>query len=145
MTKIGILRCAENSERCAGWNCFPAMAKKTGTFDKYDTIELVGFDTCGGCGHGRPDKILKQAKRLIKQGAEVIHLGNCMAYDCPSIGVYRKALKRARINFVERTHPSASPEQQAAFRAAIEAKKAKRVAAGKKVWAARQAKAKKNK
>ena len=142
MVKIGILRCQENSERCAGWNCFPAIAKKTGTFDKYDVIELVGFDTCGGCGHGRPDKILKQAKRLIKQGAEVIHLGNCMAYDCPSIGVYRKALKKSRINFVERTHPSATPEQQAAFRAAIEAKKAKRSAAGKKAWQNRMSKKK---
>ena len=59
--KIGIIRCDENSERCAGWNCFPAIEKKTGKFSDYDTIELVGFETCGGCGHGRVDRIVKQA------------------------------------------------------------------------------------
>jgi predicted metal-binding protein len=139
MVKIGIIRCDENSERCAGWNCFPALANKTGTFAGYDKIELVGFDTCGGCGHGKPDKILKQARRLKKQGAEAIHLGNCLAYDCPSKGIYVKALKRVGIPIIERTHPSATPEQQAAFKAAIEAKKAKAAAARK----ARREKAKK--
>ena len=84
MTKIGIIRCDENSSECAGWNCFPAIENKTGKFERYDTIELVGFDTCGGCGHGKPDKILKQARKLVKRGAEVIHLGNCLAGDCPS-------------------------------------------------------------
>src|SRR4030043_694870 len=83
VTKIGIIRCDENSERCGGWNCFPAIANRTGKFEGYKTIEIVGFDTCGGCGHGKPDKIIKQAKRLEEHGAEVIHLGNCMAGDCP--------------------------------------------------------------
>jgi isopropylmalate/homocitrate/citramalate synthase len=54
-----------------------------------------------------------------------------MAIDCPSIGIYVKALKRLGIPIVLRTHPGATPEQQAAFRAAIEAKKAKRAAARK--------------
>ena len=125
--KIGIIRCDENSERCAGWNCFPAIANKTGEFSRYDTIELIGFDTCGGCGHGRTDRIVKQAKQLKQRGAEVIHLGNCMASDCPSKDVYIKALrKRVRIPIVERTHGGATPEQMAAYRAAQEAKKAKR-------------------
>lgn len=145
MTKIGIIRCDENSESCAGWNCFPAIANKTGKFEDYDTIELVGFDTCGGCGHGKADKIIKKARKLKKQGAEVIHLGNCMSFDCPSISVYVKALKKLRIPIVLRTHPSATPEQMAKFKAMIDAKKAKRVAAGKKAWEARQAKAGKKK
>ncbi len=125
--KIGIIRCDENSERCAGWNCFPAMANKTGEFSGYDTIEIVGFDTCGGCGHGKPDKIIKRAKVLRDKGAEVIHLGNCLASDCPSKDVYIKALrKRMRIPIVEKTHGGPTPEQIAAYRAAQEAKKAKR-------------------
>jgi predicted metal-binding protein len=131
VVKIGIIRCDENSERCAGWNCFPAIANKTGEFEKYDKIELVGFDTCGGCGHGRPDKIIKQARRLKKQGAEVIHLGNCLAFDCPSKGVYVKALKRVGIPIVERTHGGPSPAQMEAYKAAAEAKKAKAAAARK--------------
>jgi predicted metal-binding protein len=129
--KIGIIRCAENSERCAGWNCFPAMANKSGEFNRYDTIELVGFDTCGGCGHGKADKIIKQAKRLKEHGAEVIHLGNCLASDCPSKDIYIKALKKVKIPIVERTHGGPSPAQIAAYRAAAEAKKAKQAASRK--------------
>jgi len=132
LTKIGIIRCDENSEKCAGWNCFPAIANKTGEFKQYDTIEIVGFDTCGGCGHGKPDKIVKQARTLKKHGAEVIHLGNCLAADCPSKDVYIKALKkRIKIPIVERTHGGPSPEQIAAYRAAAEAKKAKAAEARK--------------
>ena len=142
MTKIGIIRCGENSERCAGWNCFPAMANKTGKFEGYDTIELVGFDTCGGCGHGKPEKIVKQARELVKHGAEVIHLGNCLAADCPSKDVYIKALKkRIKVPIVERTHGGPSPEQIAAYRAAQEAKKAKAREARKRRQAAREAQA----
>jgi predicted metal-binding protein len=140
MVKIGIIRCYENSERCAGWNCFPAMANKTGKFEGYDTIEIVGFDTCGGCGHGKPDKIVKQAKRLVQHGAEVIHLGNCLASDCPSKDIYITALrKRIKIPIVEKTHGGPSPAQMEAYRAAAEAKKAKAAAARK----ARREKAKK--
>jgi len=140
MVKIGIIRCYENSERCGGWNCFPAMANKTGKFEGYDTIEIVGFDTCGGCGHGKADKIVKQAKRLVQHGAEVIHLGNCLASDCPSKDIYITALrKRIKVPIVEKTHGGPSPEQMAAYRAAAEAKKAKAAEARK----ARRAKAKK--
>ena len=131
--KIGIIRCAENSERCAGWNCFPAIANKTGEFTRYETIELVGFDTCGGCGHGKADKILKQAKRLVEHGAEAIHLGNCLASDCPSKDIYIQTLKKKiKVPIVERTHGGPSPAQIAAYRAAAEAKKAKRAASRKK-------------
>src|SRR4030042_6292651 len=107
------------------------MANKTGEFAKYDKIEIVGFDTCGGCGHGKPDKILKNARRLKQHGAEVIHLGNCLAADCPSKDIYIKALKRVGIPIVERTHGGPSPEQMAKYRAAAEAKKAKAAAARK--------------
>jgi predicted metal-binding protein len=132
MVKIGIIRCYENSERCGGWNCFPAMANKTGKFEGYDTIEIVGFDTCGGCGHGKADKIVKQAKRLVQHGAEVIHLGNCLASDCPSKDIYIKARrKRIIIPIVEKTHGGPSPAQMAAYRAAAEAKKAKAAEARK--------------
>ena len=140
MVKIGIIRCDENSERCGGWNCFPAIANKTGEFANYDKIELVGFDTCGGCGHGKADKILKKARILKQHGAEVIHLGNCMAADCPSKDIYIKALQKSlKIPIVERTHGGPSPAQMAADKAAADAKKAKAAAARK----ARLAKSKK--
>jgi len=132
VVKIAIIRCDENSERCAGWNCFPAMANKTGKFEGYDKIELVGFDTCGGCGHGKADKIVKKAKILQQHGAEVIHLGNCIAADCPSKDIYIKELKkRLKIPIIERTHGGPSPAQMAAYKAAADAKKAKAAAASK--------------
>ena len=125
--KIGIIRCDETSQRCAGWNCFPAMANKTGEFEGYESIELVGFDTCGGCGHGKPDKIVKISRRLREKGAEVIHLGNCLVGDCPSKDAYIAALrKRLRVPIVEKTHGGPTPEQIAAYRAAQEAKRANR-------------------
>jgi predicted metal-binding protein len=139
VVKIGIIRCDENSERCGGWNCFPAIANKTGEFANYDKIELVGFDTCGGCGHGKADKIVKQAIKLKQHGAEVIHLGNCMAMDCPSKDIYIKELKkRVKIPIVLRTHGGPNPAQMAAYKAAADAKKAKAAAARK----ARQERAK---
>ncbi len=123
--KVGIIRCSEHSADCAGWNCFPAAANKTGEFSKYDSVEIVGFDTCGGCGHGRADKILKQAKRLQQHGAEVIHMGNC-TMDCPSKDVYVKVLKKSmKIPIVEKTHGGPTPAQMEAYKAAAEAKKAK--------------------
>jgi predicted metal-binding protein len=131
VVKIGIIRCDENSARCAGWNCFPALVNKTGKFEVYDKIELVGFDTCGGCGHGKPDKILKQARELKKHGAEIIHLGNCMVHDCPSRAIYIKALGRLKLPLVEGTHGGPSPARMAAYKAAAEAKKAKAAAARK--------------
>ncbi len=127
--KVGIIRCYARSEDCAGWNCFKAIQNKTGEFSQYDTIELVGFDTCGGCNQGKADKIVKNAKRLKEQGAEVIHLCNFIGGRCPSKEVYFKALrKRVGIPIVEKTHGGPSPEQRAAFRAAKEAKRAKRAA-----------------
>ena len=131
--KIGIIRCYEESMTdCQGWNCFSAIANKTGEFSKYDKIELIGFDTCGGCGQGRPDKIVKRAKRLKEHGAEVIHLGNCLASDmskCPYKKMYAETLrKRLKIPIMEGTHGGPTPEQIAAYKEALKAKKAKRKA-----------------
>ena len=66
--KIGIVPCDTRSIECAGWNCFKAIDNKTGEFSRYDKIELVGFDTCGGCNQGKADKIVKKAKRLKEKG-----------------------------------------------------------------------------
>ncbi|MBN2239168.1 MAG: CGGC domain-containing protein [Dehalococcoidales bacterium] len=103
--KIGIIRCEEHSNNCAGFGCFPAIKDKTGEFKDYDEIEIIGFDTCGGCGRGKADKILKKGQRLKERGAEVIHLGNCLTGPCPSVDTYEKALKEELgITVVRGTH-----------------------------------------
>jgi predicted metal-binding protein len=105
VTKIGIIRCNENSINCAGFTCFPSMAKKSGEFAQYDTIELVGFDTCGGYGLCKSDKIVAKALRLKEKGAEVIHLGDCMIGACPNKDKNIAALKeQVGLPIIERTH-----------------------------------------
>ncbi len=106
MTKIGIIRCQEQSNDCAGWGCFPALRNKTGSFSNYDELELVGFDTCGGCGRNKADKIVSRAKRMKEKGAEAIHLGVCLVHACPAKEVYRKAIEdKVNIPVIEGTHP----------------------------------------
>ena len=105
MTKIGIIRCQEHSANCAGYHCFPAIHDRNGQFTDYDTIELVGFDTCGGCGRNKADKILTRALRLKERGAEVIHLGNCLVGACPARDIYLDALKEeVGLPIIEKTH-----------------------------------------
>jgi predicted metal-binding protein len=104
--KIGIIRCDSHSENCAGFNCFPALRDKTGQFENYDKVELVGFDTCGGCDRGKSEKIVSKAIRLKEKGAEVIHLGNCLIGSCPVGEQYIQAIKEnLKIDVIRRTHP----------------------------------------
>lgn len=91
--KVGIIRCDEHSADCAGFHCFPAIQEKSGKFEDYDMVELVGFDTCGGCGRGSANKIMAKATRLKEKGAEVIHLGNCLG-PCPSKELYETTLQK---------------------------------------------------
>ncbi len=117
--KIGIIRCDEHSDACAGYHCFPAMQNKTGKFEEYDEIELVGFEDCGGCGRGKAVKIVARATRLKERGAEVLHLANCMIGTCPSEELFDKALvEEIGLPLVKGTHPHPTPEQIAARRLA---------------------------
>ena len=105
--KIGIIRCQEYSSQCAGFHCFPAIRKKAGEFQRYDSIEIVGFDTCGGCGRNKADKIVARALILKKHGAEVIHLGNCLVAACPGKELYLRELRdKVGLPIIERTHTS---------------------------------------
>jgi predicted metal-binding protein len=109
--KIGIIRCQEiaispSKVRCAGWNCFPAIRDKTKYMDEYDTIELVGFDTCGGCpGRNRTDKIVERGLKLKEKGAEVIHLSTCIVLFCPNKDMFKAVLEeKTGLPIKEKTH-----------------------------------------
>jgi len=103
--KIGIIRCEEHSNECAGYNCFPAMRDKTGQFEGYEVIELIGFDSCGGCARNKAERIIARANRLKEKGAEIIHLGNCLVGACPFKDIFKEALKEeVKLPIVENTH-----------------------------------------
>jgi predicted metal-binding protein len=111
MTRIGIIRCQEvalgtGPTRCAGWHCFPAIREKTLYMDQYDTIELVGFDTCGGCpGKNRFDRIVERGLKLKEKGAEVIHLSTCMVGSCPNKDKFAEVLReKVGLPIKEKTH-----------------------------------------
>jgi predicted metal-binding protein len=118
VTKIGIIRCQElalsGERRCAGWNCFPAIRNKTKYLDVYDTIELVGFDTCGGCpGRGRYEKIVERGLKLKEKGAEVIHLSTCMVLSCPHKDKFAEVLKeKVGLPIKEKTHTRPPDEKK---------------------------------
>ena len=88
MTKIAIIRCEEKAKTCPGTMCFKTIREKKAAFEKYDEIEIIGFDTCGGCGLGKPDKILQKAEALKQRGAEVIHVSTCIKSMCPYYTFY---------------------------------------------------------
>jgi predicted metal-binding protein len=111
MTKIGIIRCESLANtprkvRCAGWNCFPAIRDRSAYLDEYDTIELVGFDTCGGCpGKNRTEKIIERGMALKNHGAEVIHLSTCLVGSCPNKDMFAEVLARETgLPIKEKTH-----------------------------------------
>jgi predicted metal-binding protein len=112
MTKIGIIRCQESAmnpdikNRCAGWGCLSAASKGIAYFDEYDEIELVGFDTCGGCpGKGNTKKIVAIGQNLKDHGVEIIHLSSCISGFCPNRNLFIKALaNEVGIEVKERTH-----------------------------------------
>jgi len=107
MTKVGIIRCQEQSDDCAGWGWFPALRNKTGAFATCDSVELIGFDTRGGCGRSKADKIVAKAKRLKEKGASVIHLGYCLLAACPDNDLHIMSLQeQVGIPIVEKTHPT---------------------------------------
>jgi len=82
----------------------PAVRERTGEFEQYDIVELVGFDTCGGCARGKPKKILERGLRLKEKGAEVIHLSNCLMV-CPFKDKFKAALEEeVGLPVVEFTH-----------------------------------------
>ena len=107
MAKIGIIRCQEQSDVCAGYRSFTAIREKSGQLSKYDEIEVVGFDSCGGCSRNKTDRVIDRASRLKEKGAEFIHLGNCLVAACPWKELFINALKeKVGLPVVEKVHPA---------------------------------------
>jgi predicted metal-binding protein len=106
--KIGIIICDRYSN-CAGGKCFRAIQKREGAFDIYkknETLEVVGYTTCGGCPGGN---IEYAPEEMIKNGAEVIHFatGFIVGYPpCPFITQFKDFIEeKYALKVVIGTHP----------------------------------------
>ncbi len=73
MTKVGIIRCEKNMDRCPLTSCLRSLSGGKEGFSVHDECELIGVFTCSCPG----DKAVEQAKILKAKGAEVIHFCTC--------------------------------------------------------------------
>ena len=108
MKKIGIIICGRY-QSCGGGKCFRSVRERTGGFARYsrdETVEVVGFSSCGGCPGGNIEYVPEEMK---KNGAEVIHLatGFVVGYPpCPSIVQFKQFIEsKYSIPVVVGTHP----------------------------------------
>jgi len=106
--KIGIIIC-DRYRMCAGEKCLRSLRKKEGAFSRYrkdDTLELVGYTTCGGCPGGN---IEYAPEEMAKNGAQVIHLatGLVVGYPpCPYTLHFRDFIKaKYGLDVFIGTHP----------------------------------------
>ncbi len=74
MTKVAIIRCEKNEDKCPLTNCFRSMANQKAGFFKYSDCQLAGVFTCRCPG----DNAVELAKILKEKGADVIHFCTCI-------------------------------------------------------------------
>jgi predicted metal-binding protein len=108
MKKIGIIIC-DRYKGCGGGKCFRALRERVGAFGAYsneETVEIVGFSSCGGCPGGNVEYVPEEMK---KNGAQVIHLATGMVVGyppCPNISRFKEFIEKAyQIPVVIGTHP----------------------------------------
>jgi len=73
MTKVAIIRCEKNENRCPLTSCFKCLGENTQGFAGYDKSILAGVFTCRCPG----DNAVDLAKILKSKGAEAIHFCTC--------------------------------------------------------------------
>ena len=73
MTKVAIIRCEKNMDRCPLSNCLKCLTDKKEGFAGYDECTPAGIFTCRCPG----DNAVGSAKILKAKGAEAIHFCTC--------------------------------------------------------------------
>jgi len=108
MAKVGIIICSRY-RNCGGGKCLRAIRERAGGFARYskeETVELVGYSSCGGCPGGNIEYVPEEMK---KNGAEVIHLatGLVVGYPpCPRLAAFKEVIeKKHGLEVVVGTHP----------------------------------------
>ncbi|MEG6614928.1 CGGC domain-containing protein [Peptococcaceae bacterium 1198_IL3148] len=79
--KLGLIRCAQTEDMCPSTTCLKVIKEKKAAFEGInEEIEIVGFNTCGGCP-GK--KAVTRAAEMVKRGADAIALASCITKGSP--------------------------------------------------------------
>lgn len=109
--KVGIIRCLQTEDMCPGTTDFKVIRGKKGAFAGVEgEIEIIGFNTCGGCP-GK--KAVTRAAEMVKRGADTITLASCITkgnpigFKCPHAEQMLAAIRKKlgdEITVLEYTH-----------------------------------------
>lgn len=109
--KIAILNCLKANSVCAGAGCLKALENRARYFARYQNIptELVAFARCNGCDAGIDPGFQEKLERIVKEGAQVCHLGVCTVRretgeECPVIRQAAEWLEAHGVEIVRGTH-----------------------------------------
>ncbi len=98
MLKVGMIRCQQTESMCPRTTDFKVASKGLGAFEATGPVEIIGFNSCGGC----PGKnAVPRAKEMIKRGAEAIVFVSCMGrgtpigYACLHFDAIKEAVTKA--------------------------------------------------
>jgi predicted metal-binding protein len=110
MMKIGIIRCQQTEDECAGSICFRVARQGKEAFKGSGPVEVVGFASCGGCP-GK--KAASRAKIMVESGAKTIIFASCVAkgtpndFPCPFFAKMKKTIMKElerKIKYIDWTH-----------------------------------------
>lgn len=109
--KVGIIRCQQTEDLCPGSTDFAVAKENKGVFEQIsEPIEVIGFNTCGGCP-GK--KAVTRAETMVNRGAEAIVLASCITkgnpigFACPHKEQMISAIKKRlgeKAQLLEWTH-----------------------------------------
>lgn len=110
MLKVGMIRCQQTEDLCAGRTDFKVALLGKGAFEATGPVEVVGFVSCGGCPGKRA---VARAKQMVDRGAKAIHFTSCMkkgtpiGFPCPHFEQIQRAVVQAvgdQADVVDWTH-----------------------------------------
>lgn len=114
MKKIAIFNCWKANQCCTGASCLDAFNHRLGAFAVYadETLELVAFARCNGCGQDweNDEALEEKIVRLQKIHIDSVHFGVCTiqkGQECLFITRLADRLTAAGMTVVRGTHVAA--------------------------------------
>ena len=110
MLKVGMIRCQQTEDMCAGNTDFKVAKEGKCAFEETGPVEVVGFVSCGGCPGKRA---VSRAKLMVERGAEAVVFASCISrgnpigFACPHYENMRDAIIKKvgpEIQIIEWTH-----------------------------------------